>query len=107
MALYIGNRKVAALSQTINPGKVGGGLRVSDGILKVAPGDLMGLLGETIQNSEELDGETQSQVDSLVQALWSRMRSLQVEGSTEGSIGGDMIDTRSNPIFYSELTRLD
>lgn len=57
MALYIGNRKIAALSQTISPDYVGDGLSVDNGgKLQIAWEDLVGILANMI--SGEYDSET-------------------------------------------------
>ena len=49
MALYIGNNKIASLSQKIDPDKVGDGLSVdNNGRLQIDPGQLAEVLGEAI-----------------------------------------------------------
>ena len=104
MALYLGNKKIASLSQTITPDMVGNGLSVgSDGKLMLDPAQVAETLGDIIRDYSSDEGdEEDNPVDSLVDAIWSRLQAMSTEGKIEGGVGtgGNMIDTRSNPKFY-------
>ena len=99
MSFYIGNQKIASLSQTINQDSVGNGLEVQEnGKLNVLPGEIAREFTKYLNG--EWDGEGVNPMDQFVEAIYGRIQEMQT-GST------NMIDTESNPMFYRGLTRID
>ena len=59
MALYIGNNKIASLSQTINPEMLGDGLSVgTDGTIQIVGNQILQIINNTIAESDD-DGESE------------------------------------------------
>ena len=113
MALYLGNRKIAALSQTINPEKLGDGLSVdTEGKLVIDPASLGDVLADSINGTGE-DGEDTGEsgsMDYFIDAVYNRIAQRLNTGAlaNDNLLGGNsMIDTESNRMFYQGLTRVD
>ena len=112
MALYIGNRKIASLTQNFDPNMVEGPeLSVSDiGKLQAVPAEIMKSIGDIINNSEDMDFSDYDEdpVDTFVNAIWEKLKNMSEQGQIQENvgIGGNMIDSRSNQIFYRPLCRM-
>lgn len=105
MALYIGNNKIASLSQTINPEMLGDGLSVgTDGTIQIVGNQILQIINNTIAESDD-DGESEEGdaggTSQFIQQIYEKLQTMINTGTIQGTLGGgNMIDTKSNTIFY-------